>query len=85
MNGNEIILNMSNVDYFRVGELVSSLTELTKRLNRKENEEFKDRDLREHPYIGKVLEIYKKKILSFNVNCINSRIVKKPDDQRKNF
>jgi hypothetical protein len=69
MSGNEILLNMNNAEYFRNTELVSCLNEFSKRLYKKENQEFKEKevDLTNHPYISKVLSIYQKKILGLNV------------------
>jgi hypothetical protein len=55
MAGNEIILNMSNSEYFRDSELINGLYELGLRVNLNVNNDVKDYDIVNHPYIGKAL------------------------------
>ncbi len=67
MTGNEIILNMSNSEFFRPTELINSLYELGLRMNMKVNSDVKDTNIYTHPYIGKTLDLIVKRILNFKV------------------
>ena len=60
MSGNEILLNLENVEYFRISELINSFIELGKR---------KDQELHDwevHPYTKAALEKLKQKIPQLN-------------------
>jgi hypothetical protein len=68
MTGNEIILNLSNCEYFRHSELINGIYEISKRMNLKVNEDVINYDIVNHPYIGKALAEAKKKMFNFKVN-----------------
>jgi hypothetical protein len=67
MNGNEIILNLSNCEFLRRSELINGIYELALRMNLKANTGVRDYDIVNHPYIGKALLEAKKKMFNFNV------------------
>ncbi len=67
MPGNEIILNMMNHHFFRNGELVSCVYEFSKRLQLPENQEFREKEWDQHPYVRKVFKMILQKLPSFNV------------------
>jgi hypothetical protein len=67
MSGNEILLNMRNVENFRNGELVNSLYELSKRIHLPENSEFLKYNWEEHPYVKEVLIHIRRRVMIFNV------------------
>ena len=56
MSGNEILLNLENVEYLRLSELINSLIELGKR----KGQETHDWEL--HPYTKQALELLNKRI-----------------------
>jgi hypothetical protein len=55
MTGNEILLNLSNSEFLRTSELINGLYELSLRMNLKVNNDVKDYDILNHPYISKAL------------------------------
>lgn len=69
MSGNEILLNMTNCKYFRHGELVNAVYELSKRIQLPENKGI-ECNWNEHPYLGESLKLMNKKLMIFNVNII---------------
>lgn len=55
MSGNEILLNMENAEFFRDGELINSLIELSRRNGQEEH------DWEVHPYTKAAIdEVYKR-------------------------
>jgi hypothetical protein len=67
MSGNEIILNMSNSEFFRRTEIITSIYELAVRMNMKVNADVKDTDILAHPYIGKTVQLAIKYIQNLKV------------------
>jgi hypothetical protein len=68
MSGNEILLNMTNFEYFRNGEIVNSIMELGKRTHLPQNKDLTENNWDEHPYAGKVVKELVKRLPTFNVN-----------------
>lgn len=67
MSGNEILLNMINVKYFRNGELVNAFNEFSKRINLQENKDLQKENWIEHPYFVNVFRRIMIHMNSFNV------------------
>ena len=60
MSGNEILLNLENIQYFRTSELINSFIELGKRKGQEKH------DWEVHPYTKEALELLKTKIPQLN-------------------
>jgi hypothetical protein len=71
MSGNEILLNMSNAEFFRKTEIINSLYELSLRMNMKVNEDVRDTNIMTHPYISKTIQLAVKTVENFKVNDNN--------------
>ncbi len=70
MTGNEILVNMMNVGYFRNSELVNCFYEFSKRLQLPQNKELKEKiNWAQHPYFSKV---YRRLILKMPVLNVNN-------------
>lgn len=70
MTGNEILLNMLNVKYFRNSELVNAFYEFSKRIKLPENEELSNVKWTQHPYFRRVFQRIIMKMPTLNVRII---------------
>lgn len=65
MSGNEILLNLENVQYFRTSELINAFMELGKRKGQEKH------DWELHPYTKEGLELLKSKIPQLKADQIS--------------